>query len=33
MLDQGESMVTQLNYAPLPGSVSEKVKTTINQIH
>ena len=33
MVDQGEPMVTQLNYAPLPSSVAEKVKATINQIH
>ncbi|HZR30919.1 MAG TPA: phosphate ABC transporter substrate-binding protein PstS [Terriglobales bacterium] len=33
MLDQGEPMATQLNYAPLPPNVAEKVKAKINQIH
>jgi phosphate transport system substrate-binding protein len=33
MLDQGEGMVTQLDYAPLPQSVASKVKATLNQIH
>lgn len=32
MLDKGESMVTQLNYAPLPSSVAEKVRGTIKQV-
>lgn len=33
MVDQGEATVTQLNYAPLPQNVAEKVKTAINHIH
>jgi len=33
MLDQGQSMTTQLNYAPLPDSVKEKEKTALSSIH
>jgi phosphate transport system substrate-binding protein len=32
MLDSGESMATQLTYAPLPKEVAEKVRATIKQI-
>jgi phosphate transport system substrate-binding protein len=32
MLDQGESMVSQLNYAPLPENVATKVRATVNQV-
>ena len=33
MLDQGESMTADLDYAPLPQSVSAKVRDTIKQVH
>jgi phosphate transport system substrate-binding protein len=33
MLDQGESMVSQLDYAPLPDTVKEKVRARIKEIH
>jgi phosphate transport system substrate-binding protein len=33
MLDHGEAETTALNYAPLPPTVAEKVRATINQIH
>ena len=33
MLDQGQSMTTQLNYAPLPDSVKQKEKAAISSIH
>jgi phosphate transport system substrate-binding protein len=33
MLDQGESMVAQLDYAPLPDNVREKVRARIKEIH
>lgn len=33
MLDQGQTMTTQLNYAPLPDSVKEKEKAAISSIH
>ena len=33
MLDQGQSMTTQLNYAPLPDSVKQKEKSAISSIH
>ena len=33
MLDKGETMVTQLNYAPLPQSVAEKERAVIKLIH
>lgn len=33
MLDQGQSMVSQLSYAPLPSNVAEKEKAVINQVH
>jgi phosphate transport system substrate-binding protein len=32
MLDQGEGMVQQLDYAPLPPNVAEKVRATINTL-
>jgi len=32
MLDQGESMVSQLDYAPLPDNVKEKVRGRIKEI-
>src|SRR4029077_1876868 len=32
MLDHGESMVQQLNYAPLPQSVADKERAKIKQI-
>ena len=32
MLDSGESMVKELDYAPLPGNVAEKVRARIKQI-
>ena len=32
MLDQGESMAAQLDYAPLPQSVKEKVRASIKEI-
>jgi hypothetical protein len=32
MLDQGQTMTTQLNYAPLPDSVKEKERETIKTI-
>ena len=31
MLDQGQSMTAQLNYAPLPDSVKEKEKAALAQ--
>jgi phosphate transport system substrate-binding protein len=33
MLDSGEAMVKQLNYAPLPENVAEKVRAATKQIH
>lgn len=33
MLDSGEKMTTQLNYAPLPDNVAAKVAETIKQLH
>ena len=33
MLDQGQSMTAQLNYAPLPDSVKQKEKAAIQTIH
>jgi phosphate transport system substrate-binding protein len=33
MLDNGQSMVQQLNYAPLPKAVAEKERAKIKQIH
>ncbi len=33
MLDQGQTMTTQLNYAPLPDSVKSKEKAAISSIH
>jgi phosphate transport system substrate-binding protein len=33
MLDKGESMVKELNYAPLPQSVAEKVREKMKQVH
>ena len=33
MLNQGESMVSQLDYAPLPDNVKEKVRARIKEIH
>ena len=33
MLDQGQSLTAQLNYAPLPDSVKQKEKATIQTIH
>lgn len=33
MVDHGESMVSQLDYAPLPDSVKEKVRSRIKEIH
>jgi phosphate transport system substrate-binding protein len=32
MLDSGEGMVKDLDYAPLPGNVAEKVRATIKEI-
>lgn len=32
MLDSGEGMVKELDYAPLPGNVADKVRTRIKQI-
>ncbi len=32
MVDQGQSQVTQLSYAPLPSNVAEKVRATIKTI-
>lgn len=33
MLDQGQNLTTQLNYAPLPDSVKQKEKAAIQTIH
>jgi phosphate transport system substrate-binding protein len=33
MLDKGQSMTSQLSYAPLPDPVAEKVRATVKQIH
>ena len=33
MLERGESMVTELDYAPLPDNVKEKVRARIKEIH
>jgi phosphate transport system substrate-binding protein len=33
MLDQGEARVKELNYAPLPQNVAEKVRQKIKQVH
>ena len=33
MVTDGQKMTSQLSYAPLPGSVAEKVKATIQQVH
>lgn len=33
MLDSGEKLTTQLNYAPLPDNVAAKVAETIKQLH
>ena len=33
MLESGEKMTTQLNYAPLPDNVAAKVAETIKQLH
>ncbi len=33
MVNEGQKMTQQLSYAPLPGSVAEKVKATIQQVH
>ena len=33
MLDHGESMVSQLDYAPLPDNVKDKVRARIKEIH
>jgi len=33
MLDNGEGMAKDLNYAPLPASVAEKVRAKIKLIH
>jgi phosphate transport system substrate-binding protein len=33
MLDKGQTMTDQLNYAPLPDSVKEKERETIKRIH
>ena len=33
MLESGESMATQLTYAPLPKEVADKVRAAIKQIH
>jgi phosphate transport system substrate-binding protein len=33
MLDHGQSMAEQLDYAPLPKPVAEKERATIKQIH
>ena len=33
MLNSGQSMVTQLNYAPLPDTVKEKEVAAIKAIH
>jgi phosphate transport system substrate-binding protein len=33
MVTDGQKTTTQLSYAPLPGSVVEKVKAAIKQVH
>jgi phosphate transport system substrate-binding protein len=33
MVNDGQKMVEQLSYAPLPANVAEKVKETIKQVH
>jgi phosphate transport system substrate-binding protein len=33
MVNDGQKMTAQLSYAPLPGSVAEKVKAAIQQVH
>jgi phosphate transport system substrate-binding protein len=33
MVTDGQKMTSQLSYAPLPASVAEKVKATIQQVH
>ena len=33
MVTDGQKMTSQLSYAPLPGSVAEKVKAAIKQVH
>ena len=33
MVDSGQKMTTQLEYAPLPENVAEKVKAAIKQVH
>jgi hypothetical protein len=33
MLDQGQNMTSQLNYAPLPDSVKEKERAAMKAIH
>jgi phosphate transport system substrate-binding protein len=33
MLDQGEPMASQLNYAPLPNEVKEKLRARMKEIH
>jgi phosphate transport system substrate-binding protein len=33
MVTDGQKLTSQLSYAPLPGSVVEKVKAAIKQIH
>ena len=33
MVTDGQKMTAQLSYAPLPGSVAEKVKAAIKQVH
>jgi len=32
MVDDGQKMTAELTYAPLPGSVAEKVKGTIKLV-
>jgi hypothetical protein len=33
MLDQGQTMSAQLDYAPLPDSVKEKERAAVKTIH
>ena len=33
MLDQGETLTADLDYAPLPQNVAAKVKDAIKQVH
>jgi phosphate transport system substrate-binding protein len=33
MLDNGQSMTAELDYAPLPGNVAQKIRDSIKQVH